>query len=66
MPGRNPVPEGGIHLGHFKTKDEALEMMETFDYMLKHHNKYKGRNLIASRPRAEAGGWAVYAIPRPK
>lgn len=65
MPGPKAMPDGSYHLQHFDDKDDALAMMDTFDYMLKHHKDFKDLNLIASRPRPERGGWAVYAIPRP-
>jgi hypothetical protein len=57
--------EDGIFLQNFKTREEAVDGIDEFDAFLKLDPRLKDLSLIVSRPRQEAGGWALYAIPRP-
>lgn len=58
-------PEEGIHLQWFRDYDAAVAHIDEYDAFLKRDPRFKWAGLIVSRPRAEAGGHALYAIPRP-
>ena len=58
--------DGGIFLQNFRTREEAVNGIDEFDAFLKLDSRLRDLRLIVSRPRRKAGGWALYAIPRPE
>jgi hypothetical protein len=57
--------DDGAYLQWFATYDEAVDHIEEYTGFLKYDARFKKLDLIVSRPRPEAGGFALYAIPRP-
>lgn len=60
-----PPPEEGLHLQWFENYDAAVGHIDEYDSFLRRDPRFKRAALIVSRPRPEAGGYALYAIPRP-
>jgi hypothetical protein len=58
-------PEEGLHLQWFGSYDDAVTHIAEYDALLKRDERFRWAGLIVSRPRPEAGGFALYAIPRP-
>lgn len=58
-------PEKGLHLQWFAAYDEAVDHIDEYTAFLKRDPRLKWAGLIVSRPRPEASGYALYAIPRP-
>jgi hypothetical protein len=57
--------EDGFHLQWFGTYALAVAHIDEYTAMLRYDPRLKELNLIVSRPRPEAGGYALYAIPSP-
>jgi len=57
--------ERGIRLQWFGDYQEAVDHIDEYGAFLRHDPRFKDLNLIVSRPRKEAGGYALYAVPRP-
>jgi hypothetical protein len=58
--------ERGIHLQWFRDYGEAVTHIDKYSAVLRRDRRFEGLNLTVSRPRQEAGGYALYAIPRPE
>lgn len=61
----SPPPGEGLRLQWFADYGEAVSHIDKYDALLKRDPRFKWAGLIVSRPRPEAKGYALYAIPRP-
>lgn len=59
-------PGEDARLQWFPNHYEAVDHIDEYTGFLKYDTRFKGLDLIVSRPRPEAGGWSLYAIPRPE